>query len=190
MKVSGKLRLVGAILGHLLVLVAISSESVLGQQEVKILETESRSSGYYQDPRLGPISSCAVFQTCLPLSQCMDSHYEVAKACLLSGDRSSVCGYTDGAEPLICCNRRISMDSPDNLQHFAPPLTAGTPAFQTYNPTGLNTVSCGRSLVQSQIYRGLGAFPFVARIGFKSELVKISSFAQFENTHNVISFKT
>lgn len=151
--------------------------SVRGQ-DVKIMETESRSSGYYQDPRMGPISNCAVFQTCLPLSQCQESHYEVAKACLLAGDRSSVCGYSDGSEPLICCNRRVVMDSPDNLQNFGSPLGqqpsivgAVAPSYSAYNPTGLNSISCGRSLVQSQIYRGLGAFPFVARIGFKSKMI-------------------
>lgn len=140
-------------------------------QDVKIVETESRSTGYYHDQRLGPISSCAVFQTCLPLSQCSDAHYEVAKSCLLIGDRSAVCGYTDGSEPLICCNRRVLLDAPETLQqHYAPPSAA---TFATYNPTGLNSVACGRSLVQSQIYRGLGAFPFVARIGFKSKYIFI-----------------
>lgn len=158
-----------------LVLLGMWSVCVAAQGEVKIEETESRSSGYYQDPRLGPISNCAVFQTCLPLSQCLDSHYEVAKACLLTGDRSSVCGYTDGTEPLVCCNRRVYADPPDNLQHFGPPQQQQqqqpvVPAsISGYNPTGLNSASCGRTLVQSQIYRGLGAFPFVARIGFKSE---------------------
>lgn len=166
----------------LLVLMILVIVVVRGK-DVKIIETESRSSNYYQDPRLGPISSCAVFQTCLPLSQCMDAHYELARGCLLTGDRSSVCGYTDGTEPLICCNRRVVMDNPEALQNFGssngvvpPPAINGAPSFATlYNPTGLNSASCGRSLVQSQIYRGLGAFPFVARVGFKSECYESDS---------------
>lgn len=148
-----------------LLLVLRSKWAIVEGGDVKILETENRearSQSYYQ----GPISSCAVFQACIPLSQCLDSHYEVAKSCLLSGDRSSVCGYTDGSEPLICCNRRVILDSPDNLQQQYNPVLP--PAYAGYNPTGLNSPSCGRSFVQSQIYRGLGAFPFIARIGFKS----------------------
>lgn len=148
----------------LCILLAINEVTWTIAQDVKILETEnreSRSQSYYH----GPISSCAVFQSCIPLSQCLDSHYEIAKSCLLTGDRSSVCGYTDGAEPLICCNRRVVLDSPDNLQQYNPI----PPSYVGYNPTGINSPSCGRSIVQSQIYRGLGAFPFVSRIGFKSE---------------------
>lgn len=163
MAVQGKQNIVIGLLVRVLIVLA---------DDVKIME-ESRSSGYYQESRLGPVSTCAVFQTCLPMSQCLDGTYEVARACLLVGDRSSVCGYTDH-EPLICCNRRVVMDSPDSLQQYNPPQLQpvqqpGPPSFQLANPTGLNNGMCGRSLVQAQIYRGLGAFPFVARIGFKSK---------------------
>lgn len=170
-------RQVGAVVAlvPLLVLLLVAVGSRASPQDVLILETENvrdvndpeKRANYY-DPRVGPISSCAPFQTCLPLSQCLDAHYELARVCLLTGDRSAVCGYTDGAEPLICCNRRL-YDGAENLQQqFG---GGGAPQFVGIAPpmNGLNGPGCGRPLVQSQLYRGLGAFPFVARVGFKSE---------------------
>lgn len=56
------------------------------------------------------------------------------------GDRSMYCGGTQ-YEPFICCPK---------------------------SPLEQNSV-CGKTLVSGQFYRGLGAFPFVARVGFKSK---------------------
>lgn len=56
-----------------------------------------------------------------------------------TGDRSLHCGASD-VEPYVCCPRKL-----DNVK------------------------SCGKSLVTGQFYKGLGSFPYVARIGFKSE---------------------
>lgn len=82
--------------------------------------------------------TCPGGRTCVPMSECQAMYYEVAKSCY-SGDRTLYCGGTQ-YEPYICCPK-----SP--LEH--------------------NSV-CGKTLVSGQFYRGLGAFPFVARIGFKS----------------------
>lgn len=160
------------------VLVLLVITSVLGAEpELSVVETEpeadrdnlEKRSNTYFNTRIGTISSCAPFQTCLPLAQCVDSHYELAKSCLLTGDRSSVCGYTDGSEPLTCCNRRgIAQDGIDTLPQFGPITNNNNPPSFVSNLDGINSMSCGRSLIQSQFYRGLGAFPFVARIGFKS----------------------
>lgn len=61
----------------------------------------------------------------------------------LTGDRSLNCGASD-VEPYVCCPRKL-----DNVK------------------------SCGKSLVTGQFYKGLGSFPYVARIGFKSEFGSI-----------------
>lgn len=83
--------------------------------------------------------SCTGGRMCVPMSDCTAMYYEVAKACY-NGDRSMYCGGTQ-YEPYICCPK---------------------------SPLEQSSV-CGKSLVSGQFYRGLGAFPFVARIGFKSE---------------------
>lgn len=82
---------------------------------------------------------CTGPSECVPLAECSQIFYEAAKTCY-SGDRSLLCGISD-FETYVCCPR-----SANNLQS-----------------------SCGKSLVQGPYYKGLGAFPFVARIGFKSE---------------------
>ncbi|XP_037024594.1 chymotrypsin-like protease CTRL-1 [Bradysia coprophila] len=83
-------------------------------------------------------STCDGLNDCVPLSECLALQYHVAKACY-SGDRSIYCGISEH-EPYVCCPRN---------------------RFEKVN-------SCGRNLVSGQHYKGLGAFPFVARIGFKN----------------------
>lgn len=84
-------------------------------------------------------SACTGGRTCVPMSECSAMYFEAAKTCF-AGDRSMFCGGTQ-FEPYICCPK---------------------------NPLEQNRV-CGKSLVAGQFYKGLGAFPFVARIGFKSK---------------------
>lgn len=84
-------------------------------------------------------SSCLGGTMCVPMSECTSMYYEVAKSCY-NGDRSMYCGGTQ-YEPYICCPK---------------------------SPLDHSNV-CGKTLVAGQFYRGLGAFPFVARIGFRSK---------------------
>lgn len=84
-------------------------------------------------------SACSGGRACVPMSECSAMYFEAAKTCF-AGDRSMFCGGTQ-FEPYICCPK---------------------------NPLEQNRV-CGKSLVAGQFYKGLGAFPFVARIGFKSK---------------------
>lgn len=86
---------------------------------------------------------CPGGRVCVPMSECTAIFYEVAKSCY-SGDRSMYCG-SNQYEPYICCPK---------------------------SPLERNSV-CGKTLVSGQFYRGLGAFPFVARIGFKSKLLLV-----------------
>ena len=67
--------------------------------------------------------------------------YEVAKMCYY-GDKSLFCGGSEEM-PYVCCPS---------------------------SPLEKNQV-CGKSLVQGHFYRGLGTYPFVARIGFKRKLL-------------------
>lgn len=91
-------------------------------------------------------ATCSGGKICVPMSECTTMYYEVAKTCY-NGDRSMYCGGTQ-YEPYICCPK---------------------------SPLERNSV-CGKTLVTGQFYRGLGAFPFVARIGFKSKSLNSFSF--------------
>lgn len=84
-------------------------------------------------------SACDSLSDCVPLSECTALQYQAAKACY-SGDRSIYCGISEH-EPYVCCPRN---------------------RFEKVHV-------CGKNLVSGQYYKGLGAFPFVARIGFKSK---------------------
>lgn len=77
---------------------------------------------------------------------------ETARQCY-RGDFSLSCGVNE-LEPHVCCPRR---------QQQQQPLGGGV--FDDRNPD----VGCGKSIVQGDFYHGLGAYPFVARVGFKSE---------------------
>lgn len=91
-------------------------------------------------------ATCAATSDCMPLSECTFMQYQTAKSCLTSGDRSISCG-SSSVEPYVCC-----------------PRNKYEKAAQT----------CGKSLVSGQVFKGLGSFPFVARIGFKSKLMKLN----------------
>ncbi|XP_055709441.1 venom protease-like [Phlebotomus papatasi] len=116
------------------------AELFIGSLENVDEPTHQQQRSYYQ-------TSCFGFQNCVPLSNCPEMHFEAAKACYL-GDRSLFCG-TSGSEPMVCCT--------NNGEH--------TDTQQSGSP--INT-DCGKSLVRGQFYKGLGAFPFAARVGFKN----------------------
>lgn len=82
-------------------------------------------------------TECSFGTECTPLHDCTAMIYEVAKNCYY-GDKSLFCG--GGEEmPYVCCPS---------------------------SPLEKNQV-CGKSLVQGHFYKGLGSYPFVARVGFK-----------------------
>ncbi|XP_064547653.1 CLIP domain-containing serine protease B4-like [Drosophila montana] len=85
----------------------------------------------------GTNTECSFGTECTPLHDCTAMIYEVAKNCYY-GDKSLFCG--GGEEmPYVCCPS---------------------------SPLEKNQV-CGKSLVQGHFYKGLGSYPFVARVGFK-----------------------
>ncbi|GAB0096781.1 CLIP domain-containing serine protease 14D [Sergentomyia squamirostris] len=127
-----------------LVVAVIACAFASEDTEVFIKSMEDVQDDRKQQQRSYYEATCLGFQTCLPLSQCSELHYETAKACYL-GDRSLFCG-SSGAEPMVCCSR--SSENVDTQPQI--------------------NLDCGKSLVRGQYYKGLGAFPFVARVGFKN----------------------
>lgn len=67
------------------------------------------------------------------------------------------CGVNQNFEPYVCCP---AYQAPPSFQDSSNNLN---------NQDKLNG-ACGKSLIQGTFYKKLGAYPFVARIGFKSEL--------------------
>lgn len=70
----------------------------------------------------------------------------------LSISSSMFCGNI-GQHPLVCCPIKPGPSTKPQ---------ADTPIIEP-------EVDCGKSLIYGPQYNGLGAFPFVARIGFKSK---------------------
>ncbi|XP_058056801.1 phenoloxidase-activating factor 1-like [Anopheles bellator] len=90
--------------------------------------------------------SCPGLSECVPLAECPELLLEVSRQCY-RGDFSLSCGVNE-FEPHVCCPR-VSNPPFNDVQS----QIAG---------------GCGKSIVQGDYYNGLGAFPFVARIGFKN----------------------
>ncbi|XP_058449201.1 venom protease [Malaya genurostris] len=91
--------------------------------------------------------SCPGRSECVPLAECPELLLETARQCY-RGDFSLSCGVNE-LEPHVCCPTQNKYDDQAD--------------------TG-----CGKSIVQGDFYSGLGAYPFVARIGFKN--IKSGSF--------------
>ncbi|XP_043642485.1 CLIP domain-containing serine protease 14D isoform X2 [Drosophila teissieri] len=93
---------------------------------------------YYDVVQNAGQTGCSVGTECTPLHDCTALIYEVARSCYY-GDKSLYCGGASEELPYVCCPS---------------------------SPLEKNQV-CGKSLVQGHFYKGLGSYPFVARIGFK-----------------------
>lgn len=77
--------------------------------------------------------------SCVPMVDCGENYaLEAARRCY-NGDKHVFCGVDARGEPMVCCDR-----------------------------TRKNFEACGKTLVQGRTYKGLGAYPFVVRIGFKN----------------------
>lgn len=104
--------------------------------------------------------ACPGLSECVPLRECPQLLVEATSRCYNS-DRSLFCGANQNYEPFICC----------------PSTTYTTPGFQAEST--INNVnyqdklsgSCGKALIQGNYYKKLGAFPFAARVGFKSKYI-------------------
>lgn len=90
-------------------------------------------------PNLKDFFSCSGHGTCVPIMECGENYaLEAARRCY-NGDKNVFCGVDSRGEPMVCCSK--------NRRDFE---------------------TCGKTLVQGRTYKGLGAYPFVVRIGFRS----------------------
>ncbi|CRL02564.1 CLUMA_CG015738, isoform A [Clunio marinus] len=125
-------------------------------QDHIIIETENIK-GDDQENRESPAQyrlTCPGTSECVSLRECPQILAEATMRCYNS-DRSLFCGVNQKFEPFICCP------------------TYQSPTYVAESTNNLNNYdklsgSCGRSLVQGSSYKKLGAYPFVARIGFKN----------------------
>ncbi|KAL9706961.1 hypothetical protein quinque_010479 [Culex quinquefasciatus] len=120
----------------------VESEST-GTSNSAAFRGGTTASGY--EPKSFYRISCPGQSECVPLADCPELLLETARQCY-RGDFSLSCGVNE-LEPHVCCPR--------------------TPNRFDDDRNGEN-VGCGKSIVQGDYYNGLGAFPFVARIGFKN----------------------
>lgn len=93
-------------------------------------------------PNLKDFFSCSGHGTCVPMMECGENYaLEAARRCY-NGDKNVFCGVDSRGEPMVCCTK--------NRRDFE---------------------TCGKTLVQGRTYKGLGAYPFVVRIGFRSKII-------------------
>lgn len=106
--------------------------------------------------------SCPGASDCVNLRDCPQILVEATSKCY-NGDRSLFCGINNNYEPYVCCPQLYSPQYQSDGTNHLP--NGGQNGDQNNKLSG----SCGRSLIQGSYYKKLGAYPFVARIGFKSE---------------------
>lgn len=91
-------------------------------------------------PNLKDFFSCSGHGTCVPMMECGENYaLEAARRCY-NGDKNVFCGVDSRGEPMVCCSK--------NRRDFE---------------------TCGKTLVQGRTYKGLGSYPFVVRIAFRSK---------------------
>uniref|UniRef100_A0A336KWB3 CSON000672 protein n=1 Tax=Culicoides sonorensis TaxID=179676 RepID=A0A336KWB3_CULSO len=92
-------------------------------------------------PNLKDFFTCSGTGTCVPMMECGENYaLEAARRCY-NGDKNIFCGVDSRGEPMVCCTK--------NRRDFE---------------------TCGKTLVQGRTYKGLGAYPFVVRIGFRNTI--------------------
>ena len=124
---------------------------IIETENVKTDDREGRAAGESASYRL----SCPGSSECVSLRECPQILTEATTRCYNS-DRSLFCGVNQNFEPFVCCP---SYQTPSYLAQGS---------SQYDSPDKFSGV-CGKSLIQGNFYKKLGAHPFVARIGFKSE---------------------
>lgn len=114
--------------------------------------------------------ACPGSSDCVLVRDCPQILVEATTRCYNS-DRSLFCGVNQNFEPYVCCPSSYQSPNYQSPNFNSPPYVAeGTNHLNT--PDRLSG-TCGKSLIQSNYYKKLGAYPFVARIGFKSELCAV-----------------
>ena len=106
--------------------------------------------------------ACPGLNDCVSLRDCPQILAEATTRCYNS-DRSLFCGVNQNYEPYICCP---TYKSPTYVNQSPTYIAEGANQFS--GPDKLSS-QCGKSLIQGNFYKKLGAFPFAVRIGFKSK---------------------
>lgn len=121
-----------------------------------ILETENVNSETRENRDISQSSAyrlaCPGVNDCVALRDCPQVLVEATTRCYNS-DRSMFCGVNQNYEPYVCC----------------PPPSYVADSSNNFNAQDKLAGPCGKSLIQGSFYKKLGAYPFVARVGFKSE---------------------
>jgi hypothetical protein len=104
--------------------------------------------------------ACPGLNDCVPLRECPQLLVEATSRCY-NNDRGLFCGANQNFEPFICCP--VAYTSPPSFQADA------SNSNNNVNYQDKLSGSCGKALIQGSFYKKLGAFPFAARIGFKSK---------------------
>lgn len=147
----------------------VTPEHVIVESEnIKAEDREVREQRQSSNFRL----ACPGLAQCVTLRECPQILAEATSRCYNS-DRSLFCGVNQNFEPYVCCP---VYQSP-NFMHDQPSTgSMNNGNGNNFNYNGFNALdklsgTCGKSLIQGQgsSYKKLGAYPFVARIGFKSE---------------------
>ncbi|XP_054264176.1 venom protease-like [Macrosteles quadrilineatus] len=118
---------------------------------------DKHQSAAYSESGVGQDQTCATGAKCTSLQSCRLVRTLMNKNCLASNKlRELTCGYL-GDEPLVCC-----------------PVSA-----IKHDPEPVNGEACGAPLLYNwwkNNYQGVGALPFVARIGFRSKTQGTTSY--------------
>ena len=128
------------------------SDHIIIETENVKTDREGRATG----ERAGYQLACPSNSECTALRDCPLILLEATTRCYNS-DRSLFCGVNQNFEPYVCCPTIPSYDGNSNNLNY---------------PVDKFNGICGKSLVQGSAYKKLGAFPFVARIGFKSKFLE------------------
>lgn len=120
-------------------------------------DREGRASSY----RL----ACPGLNDCVPLRECPHMLSEITTRCY-NNDRSLFCGVNSNFEPFVCCP--IGYTSPP-YQTDVGVGSSGNNNNNNVNYQDKLSGSCGKPLIQGSFYKKLGAYPFAARVGFKSK---------------------
>jgi hypothetical protein len=147
-----------------------------------IVETENLNTENRQNRAISESASyrlaCPGLSECTALRDCPQILAEATTRCYNS-DRSLFCGVNQNFEPYVCC---------PSYPSYSTPTYAGESSNNLNNPADKLSGLCGKSLIQGSTYKKLGAFPFVARIGFKSKFLEKPMIIFSKSGHNNLTF--
>jgi hypothetical protein len=101
----------------------------------------------------------------VPLRECPQLLAEATKRCY-NNDRSLFCGVNGNYEPFVCCPVTYTSSGTSQADYGG---SANNNNNNNVNYQDKLSGACGKPLIQGSYYKKLGAYPFAARVGFKSK---------------------